>query len=170
MTDTANETRTAAEFRAQQAAQGRRVASPPAVAVDPGKTTGVAVAFADGEIKTYTTDFWELMRCTSPANHPAISEMQEPTWIVEAPFLSRFGVHGTDNRRTVYNSGGVAREAELMVERLDTLGYDVVEHDPQDQEQKWDVQTLRGIVGDWQGPDQEDVRDALRLLVWYDVI
>jgi len=165
MTDTANESMTAAEYREQQAESGKRVGAKSAVAVDPGKTTGVAVKHTDGRLVTHTTDFWDLNRATIDKRW-----MELVPWIVECPQSTRFGVHGPDTRRQVYNSGGVAREAALLVEGLKRRGYDVVEHDPKDQGQKWDAQTLRGIVGDWQGPDQEDVRDALRLLVWYDVI
>jgi len=170
MTDTANDSMTAAEYRAQQAESGRRVASLPAVAVDPGTTTGVAVAFADGEIKTRTTTFWDEMERVFEFGSPRIATMQDPTYIVEAPYLTRWGVHGPDNRRQVYNSGGAAREASLLVEGLERRGYDVVEHDPHDQGQKYDSKTLRGIVGNWGGADNEHVRDAVRLLVWYDVV
>jgi len=170
MTDTANERMTAAEYRAQQAESGRRVASLPAVAVDPGTTTGVAVAFADGEIKTRTSDFWDEMERVFEFGAPQVATMRDPTYIVEAPYLTRWGVHGPEHRKQVYNSGGVAREASLLVDGLEWRGYDVIEHDPRDQGQKYDSKTLRGIVRDWDGPDNEHVRDALRLLVWYQVI
>lgn len=165
MTDTANESMSAAEFRQQQADQGQRVAADSAVAVDPGKTIGVAVKHRDGLLVTHTTDFWEINRVTIDERW-----MELTPWIIECPQATRFGVHGPDTRRQVYNSGGVAREASLLVEGLERRGYTVVEHDPYDQGQKWDAQTLRGIVGGWDGPDNEHVRDALRLLVWYGVV
>jgi len=75
MTDTVNDRMTAAEFREQQAESGRRVASLPAVAVDPGKTTGVAIAFADGEIRAYMTGFWNLMDAIGSPAEPSIAQL-----------------------------------------------------------------------------------------------
>jgi len=175
MTDTANESMTAAEYREQQAGSGRRVTSLPAVAVDPGTTTGVAVAFADGEIKTYTTTFWGLMDPVGQSTDITIVQMQDPTYIVEAPYKTEWG-KAQDNSAMAYNSGGVAREAELLVEGLERRGYEVIKHDPHSSGNsgwgggKWDSQAARLIIGGWDGPDNEHTRDALRMLFWYDAI
>ena len=93
-------------------------------------------------------------------------------YIVEAPYKT-----GVTHQRLIagqkrlsaqlkiaQNAGAVQREAELLVEGLRRLGYDVVEHEPSTSK-KWDHQSLEGLIGEWNGPSNEHTRDALMMLV-----
>lgn len=143
-----------------------------AVAVDPGTTTGVAVCFVDGELKTRTTDFWGLYERIRDHSSPVVAQMKNVVYIVEAPYMTKWG-KAQDNSAMAYNSGGVAREAELLVEGIERSGHEVIEHDPHSSGNsawsggKWDSETAHRIVGEWEGPDNEHTRDAIRLLVSY---
>lgn len=158
---------TAEEFRTEHTDS----VDAPAVAVDPGKTTGVAVCFSDGEINTRTMDFWSLMDTAD--GEAAIAQMKNSVYIVEAPYLTKWGK--TQSGPRAYSSGRVAREAELLVEGLERRGYDVLEHDPRHEGSnqwsgKWDSDLAHRIVGEWEGPDNEHTRDALKLLFIYGFI
>ena len=171
--NTANETLTVAEFR-------ERYGGPTAdqvtvelgdnyrkvVAVDPGASTGVAVKWG-GQVNTYTLDFWQVYRRAVEA-----SPSDESLYVVEAPYKT-----GVTHQRLIagqkrlsaqlkiaQNAGGVQREAELLVEGLRELGYDVVEHAPSTSK-KWDHESLEGLIGEWNGPSNEHTRDALMMLV-----
>ena len=162
MTDTANDSMSAAEYRAETSVDP--TAYDAAVAIDPGKNTGVAWTDCDG-LHTATTDFWDLLdEMESPERWPP-----DVAVILEAPYLSRPGM-SANNTALAYRSGQVAREAQLVRDRLESLGYDIVEHDPSQQGSKWDSDMMRQIVGDWDGPDNEHTRDALRLLLFYSFI
>lgn len=141
-----------------------------AVAIDPGATSGMA--FTDGDyIVTETATFWELVDDlmdksgvlgTIPASEVAI--------LLEAPYKSAVGKAGHNETAIAYSSGQVAREAELLKERLSER-YDVFEHDPAGQSASWSSTACERVIGDtWKGPDNEHVRDALRLLVFYNFL
>jgi len=138
------------------------------VAVDPGTSTGVAVAWGD-DVLTNTQDFWQVYNRTEKIDDPG-----DTLYIVEAPYKT-----GVTHQRLIanqkrlsgqlkiaQNAGGVQREAELLVAGLRRLGYDVVEHEPSTSK-KWDHESLEGLIGEWNGPSNEHTRDALLMLVAY---
>ena len=141
-----------------------------AVAIDPGATSGMA--YTDGDyIVTETATFWELVDDlmdksgvlgTIPASEVAI--------LLEAPYKSAVGKAGHNETAIAYSSGQVAREAELLKGRLSER-FDVFEHDPAGQSASWSSTACERVIGDtWKGPDNEHVRDALRLLVFYNFL
>jgi hypothetical protein len=137
-----------------------------AVAIDPGTQAGLA--YTDGDrIVTETSTFWQaiddLMR---PAGVLGTIPHDNIVVLLEAPYKSAVGKQSHNQTAIAYNSGKVAREAELMAERLANR-FEVVEHDPSQQGGKWDASTAESMVGAWDGPNNEHVRDALRLLFWY---
>lgn len=139
------------------------------VAVDPGASTGVAVRWPDDTkeaVATETLDFWKVYVRALRASS------QDTLYIVEAPHKTGLthqrlvdGQKALPSRlKIAQNAGGVQREAELLVEGLTRLGYDVVEHEPSTAK-KWDHESLEGLVGEWNGPSNEHTRDALMMLV-----
>jgi hypothetical protein len=146
-----------------------------ALAIDPGRTSGLA--WTDGDrVVTGTASFWDIWDALSEldlgralgASVPAVWEASDCCVLLEAPYKSRQSMGAQP--AVAYNSGQVAREAELLKETGKKIGYDVIEHDPARQDQKWDSSFARKIVGDWEGPDNEHVRDALRLLFFYNFL
>jgi hypothetical protein len=182
--DTANETLSAKEYRRKYGEESQPeldgLAPPPdtceqALAIDPGKTSGLA--WTDGErIVTAKSDFWETWNALA-SMAPGVA-LSQPTAgltdasalcvILEAPYKSRQSMGA--GPAVAYNSGGVAREAELMAEWLRETEYTLLEHDPSQQGSKWDAAAAEQIVGDWEGPNNEHVRDAVRLLFFYDFL
>jgi len=175
MTDRANDRYTPAEFKEEHGAgpDGTRLTlggeHDAAVAVDPGKTTGVAM-YDQETLTTHTCDFWDLF----PVGDTLRSLWTRPLVIVEAPYKT-----GVVHQRLVagrkelsaqlkiaQNAGSVQREAELIVEGLQREGVRVVEHDP-DTSKKWSDKKLRRLIGDWDGPSNEHTRDAIMMLVAY---
>lgn len=145
-----------------------------AVAIDPGSTTGVAVADADGALTTYTSDFWAVTRATIHERW-----MEDAIWVVEAPYKrslthSWLRQEAEDEKgliKIAQNVGGNHREAELLVEGLCRRGYDVVEHDPQSGGGSWSSKAGRRKVVEgsleWDGPANEHCIDALFMLTVY---
>jgi hypothetical protein len=143
-----------------------------ALAVDPGRDTGVAWTNAGGRIVTGTCGWWDLQHTLA---RPDLSNvLKEPVpssdpdaccVVLEAPYKSRQSI----GRKApiAYDSGRVAREAELLAEWVRQSEYGFIEHDPSRQGEKWDSDRTRRIVGDWTGPDNQHVRDAIRLLFYY---
>lgn len=141
-----------------------------AVAIDPGKETGLA--YTDGDhIITETSDFWATIGdLTDPAGVLGTIPHGNIVILLEAPYKSAVGKAGHDETAIAYSSGRVAREAELLAERLSEK-FEVVEHDPAGQGASWDRSTTEQILGQvWDGPNNEHVRDALRLLVFYNFL
>jgi len=183
MTDTANESMTAEEFRRrhkpQQSLDGLE---PPhkryeeALAIDPGTDTGIAWTGGDC-VQTATTSFWplttrHLAHLFDDAGMPTLSSaeaVENCCILLEAPYESRPGM-AADESAIAYRSGQVAREAELIRDRFEHFGHEVIEHDPSQQGQKWDSGFARKIVGNWKGPDNEHCRDAIRLLFFYNFL
>jgi len=179
MSNTANETMTASEFRdkyggptAEEATMNRREEYRTVVAIDPGATTGVAAIWPDDEsaaVQTEAEDFWTVYHRAGKHGDPS-----DTLFIVEAPYKT-----GITHQRLIagqqrlkaqlkiaQNAGGVQREADLLVEGLRELGYDVVEHEPSTSK-KWDHESLEGLIGEWNGSSNEHTRDALMMLVAY---
>jgi hypothetical protein len=180
MPDSANETLTADEYRrmygegakpSQDGAEGALRRFECALGVDPGTDTGLA--WTDGEqLITNTSGFWAvemLLRHGSGSGGTRYVDNDDTCIILEAPYKSRPGM-SAGRAAIAYRSGQVAREAELLCRVAEQRGYCVIEHDPSQQSQKWDSGFTHQVVGDWEGPDQSDVRDAIRLLFFYDFI
>ena len=184
MTDTANETLTAEEYRQKYGDQAQPQlkemqpgnACDVALAIDPGRESGLA--WTDGDrVVTGTASFWAIWSALAELIPGAPLEGATPgvragdcCVILEAPYKSR---QSMGSRPAIaYNSGQVAREAELLAEWLrgDEIGYRLIEHDPAQQGAKWDSSLARKIVGDWEGPDNEHCRDAIRLLFFYNFL
>lgn len=142
-----------------------------AVAIDPGKSSGLA--YTDGEdVRAWNSKFWPVV--TPFENRPpeivGTLGCDKTCVILEAPYLSRPGMQ-SGNSAQAYNSGRVAREAELIEARLTTIGYHVEAFDPARYDSgKWDSDFAHHMVGSWSGPDNGDVRDAIRLLTFYNFI
>jgi len=180
MPDPENETLTAEQFRQKYGDESQPdldgLGAPAdefseAVAIDPGKDTGLA--WTDGDrIRTVTTDFWTLATRHWHSAYPfSKSDVHPDTCciLLEAPYKSRPGMNA-ENGAIAYRSGQVAREAELLRDRLREFDYTVIEHDPSQQGRKWDDDFARSVIGDWDGPNNEHCRDALRLLFFYDFV
>jgi hypothetical protein len=187
MNDTANETMSAEEYRQKYGDQAQLEGMRPgdtcdvALAIDPGRESGLA--WTDGDrVVTGTASFWDLwsalsalhpgaaLEPTGGASVPAVWEASDCCVLLEAPYKSRQSMGAQP--AVAYNSGQVAREAELLAEwlRSDGIGYGLIEHDPSQQGPKWDSSFARKIVGGWEGPDNEHCRDAIRLLFFYDFL
>jgi hypothetical protein len=141
-----------------------------AVAIDPGATAGLA--YTDGDhIVTETSEFWVIIEdLTRPAGVLGTIPHEQIVILLEAPYKSAVGKSGHNETAIAYSSGRVAREAELLAERL-SRKFEVVEHDPAGQGASWDSTTTERMLGQtWDGPDNEHVRDALRLLVFYNFL
>jgi len=141
-----------------------------AVAVDPGVNTGVAICYSNGDLQTKTTDFWTIAGGSQAESSTRITLLKDAVYIVEAPYITRW--QKTQNSSAMaYKSGRVAREAELLVKGIRRMGWTVIEHDPHndggDWSGKWDSKLAHQIVGEWEGPDNEHTRDALKLLTLY---
>lgn len=141
-----------------------------AVAIDPGATAGLA--YTDGHsIVTETSDFWAIIDdLTRPAGVLGTIPHDNIVVLLEAPYKSAVGKAGHNETAIAYSSGRVAREAELLAERLSDK-FEVIEHDPAGQGASWDSATTERMLGQaWDGPDNEHVRDALRLLLFYNFL
>lgn len=144
-----------------------------AVAIDPGVMSGLAWT-GGSRIYAWRSRFWQIAGDTPFLDRPdrlwGLLDPSETAIILEAPFLSRPGM-AANNTAKAYNSGRVAREAELLDARLTGCGYDVSRFDPAKYKTgKWDQRTTEHMAGEWAGPNNDDVRDAIRLLVFYDFI
>jgi hypothetical protein len=185
MTDSANETMSAEEYRQKYGDQAQPQLdgfdNPAdehdfALAIDPGRDTGLA--WTDGEhIRTKNADFTLVLglllrsmdqQVGGPSSGWDETLPSNTCLILEAPYKSRQSMGAQS--AVAYNSGQVAREAELLKETCKKIGYDVIEHDPARQGPKWDSSFARKIVGDWEGPDNEHCRDAIRLLFFYEFL
>ena len=183
MANLANETLTSQEFnelyRGEQTEASFQKTGPGdypcALAIDPGTETGVA--WSDGDrIVTGTSDFWEAssaLRNGRPhealaVKVPAPDHSSEMVVILEAVYESRQSMGA--GPAIAYNSGQVAREADLLSRLIGKLGHDLIEHDPAGQPGKWNREVAERRVGDWVGPNNQHVRDAVRLLYWYEML
>ena len=150
--NTANETLSLDEYRqkygdqAQPQLEGMRPGDTcdVALAIDPGRESGLA--WTDGDrVVTGTASFWGLwsalsalhpgaaLEPTGGASVPAVWEASDCCVLLEAPYKSRQSMGAQP--AVAYNSGQVAREAELLAEwlRSDGIGYGLIEHDPSQQ-------------------------------------
>mgnify|MGYP000238091019 CR=1 FL=1 len=142
-----------------------------AVAIDPGKES-MHLAWTDGDRATaWASDFWSV--CTNFENRPADAAFpcEKTVILLEAPYLSAPEKSSRTPSAVAYSSGMVAREAQLLQERLDSFGYQVEEFDPARYESgSWTAQTAEQFVGPWYGPNNEHARDAIRLLFYYNFL
>jgi len=140
-----------------------------ALAIDPGKDTGVAYYSGQTDtsvnVRAWTSTFWNVLEAL-PDTGP-----EDLFVILEAPYLSAAGSRANLKTAIAYSSGRVAREAELMMKALAERDYHFDEFDPAKYSGgKWDSKFTRQVVGEWEGQDNEHTRDALRLLSYYNFI
>lgn len=137
------------------------------IGIDAGKHTGVAIGSAEDptiEIDFHTFDFWEAFDFIKgyPTDYTGI--------IIEVPNSKRpmyNRVDGNSNAgrvRELMSSriGGNRREAELLADGLERLGYPVQRVTPT--KKKWNAEDLARETGITKRTN-EHVRDAIRL-VW----
>jgi hypothetical protein len=134
------------------------------VGIDPGVNTGVA--WYDREEKRVydfgTSDFWKVYG--DFANETAWRF--EVVVIIETPMKTRLyarqDVEQGQRRREkiAANAGGNSREAELLADGLEALGYEVIRQKPT--RVKWDAEQLARFTGITKRTSQH-ARDAIAL-------
>ncbi len=127
-----------------------------AIAVDPGKTTGIAIA-VDGELtELITSDFWGAI--------DIIASNPDALVVVELPANKSVYHKGAKNRgaieRTGVNVGSVIREAELIIKYLHRDNRQYMTKKPSG---KVDAKKFMRITG-WQGGTNQHVRDAAMMV------
>jgi hypothetical protein len=96
------------------------------IGIDPGKDTGVAVYCTDRQtlIAVHSMSFWEAYRFVQDYDFGVIKEV-----VVEVPDSKHVWQKAASSPRALQrqgvNVGSVIREAELMAEGLERLGYKV---------------------------------------------
>lgn len=141
------------------------------VGIDPGVTTGVAVWDRDERtfFATFSGDFVQAKHFIVDNYDPEIAEV-----IVEDPSLNKptfgGGYHGgvdegevAKREKISRNVGMNQREAKLWVMTLEDRGYDVRTSRPSGP--KWSAQHVKRLTGYDGRPNNQNVRDAIRL-VW----
>lgn len=130
--------------------------------IDPGVNTGIAIY--DRELKrihfTTTIDFWGaivLFRQYNQAEFLVIIEAPKKTRL-----YARHDVETGPRRREkiAANVGSSAREAELLAEGLELLGFEVIRQTPT--RRKWTAEQLERYTGIKERTNQH-VRDAIAL-------
>ncbi len=128
------------------------------IGIDPGKQTAVAVY--DKELKrlidVFMTDFWGVHEYleSSPDNY-VIDKI-----IVEVP-RTKSNWHKKGCDITSANVGGIYREAELLAEGIERMGYTVIRQHPQGKASHNYIKRLTG----WNKRTNEHKRDAI-MLCW----
>lgn len=138
------------------------------VAFDPGKTTGCAIYHADPQwIECRTLDFW---------NAAALAETLDPestAVLIEDPRFNaptfEHGEHGRRKREKISQNVGQNKQvAALLIQRFDAAGFDATAIRPRGA--KWDSEMCRQLTGYDESPNNQHVRDAIRLLYQEGVI
>lgn len=128
--------------------------------IDPGKKT--AIAKYDKKLgrltDVFTVDFWgcyEYFSYDYVLNDAPISKV-----IIEVP-RTKSNWHKKGCDITAANVGGIFREANLLADGLEKLGYEVVRQHPQG---KVDAEYVKRLTG-WKDRTNEHTRDAI-MLCW----
>ena len=134
------------------------------VGIDPGVSTGVAW-YDRHEKRVYdygTSDFWKVHLDFAHG----LEWKSSVVVVIEAPKKTRLyarqdAEQGHRRREKIAaNAGGNAREAELLADGLESLGYEVRRVTPS--RTKWDAEQLKRFTGIEKRTNQH-VRDAIAL-------
>jgi hypothetical protein len=126
--------------------------------IDPGTKTGVAKydSLLGRITDVFTVDFWgciEYFEYDSTLIDQAISKIR-----IEVP-RTKVNWHKKGCDITAANVGGAVREANLLADGLERLGYEVIRIHPQG---KVDAAYVKRVTG-WSKPTNEHTRDAIML-------
>ncbi len=127
------------------------------IGIDPGKQTGFAVYdIINGNLNIVeTTDFWEVYTAVQLFVPSDLSRV-----VVEVPKSKHVWHKAATNekamQRQAVNVGSVIREAELLAEGLELLGYPVIRVHPRG---KVDAAKFKAYTG-WSERTNEHSRDA----------
>jgi hypothetical protein len=131
------------------------------IGIDPGVKTGFAQAINGKLVRLETTDFWEVyegVKAMWSINDVAIH-------IEDTNDLPVF--HHGANRKAQgaigRNVGEVCREASLLIQGFERLGYNVIPHRGK-RSKKVDHKTFCRITG-WKGRTNQHQRDAACLII-----
>ncbi len=139
-----------------------------AVALDPGSVTGVAVySYTQKKVLGwFSRDFWSVQDFM-------VNSFEDRTSVeifVEVPatyFAGRDPARLSKNDlRIIYNSGGVRREALLLIEGLKRLGFTLVTAVPPVTQKKWTAEKLYLATGS-NARSNEHEKDSVRLVLKY---
>ena len=130
------------------------------IGIDPGKNTGFAVYDIErGELRELTTvDFWTVY-------HKVLNTYSSTTAAIyiEVPktkhVFQKKATGDSQMQRQAVNIGSVIREAELLAEGLERVGYTVTRKHPQG---KVSAERFESYTG-WTGRSNEHTRDAAML-------
>lgn len=144
----------------------RRPGSPDiAIGIDPGVDTGFAVwSRLDSKfIELSTLTFWTAYdRITQYAAGEVELFIENPN-SQRAMYARTDGIeHQRRRERVASNIGSNRREASLLIERLQALGYRVTAVSPY-RARKWDAEQFKRYTG-YEGSTSQHVRDAGRLV------
>ncbi len=136
------------------------------IGIDPGVKTGYAL-WRDDTLHVSTTTFWAMAGTLEQFAN--IHEPETVTVVIEDPNLNRpvwFNGKGANNHATALkvaqSVGSNKRDAQLLIELAESLGFDVCRIRPT--KQKWNRQTFERITG-YTSRTSEHGRDAARLIV-----
>jgi hypothetical protein len=128
------------------------------VGVDPGSKTGLAVY--DKTLKRIleirTTDFWGCYKYLKDELHDGLIQKV----IIEVP-KTKSNWHKKSCDITSANIGGIFREAKLLADGIEGLGYEVIRVHPPG---KVDCEYVKRLTG-WTGKTNEHTGDAI-MLCW----
>lgn len=137
------------------------------IGLDPGSSTGLALWCRASRrlLEVHTLTFWKAYDFVRDRFTPETAEI-----VVEVPntrgaLYSRTSAQVADGRgrdKFAANVGSVRREAVLLAERFEQLGFAVRRVTPRGK--KWDAEQMRRYTG-YEGRTSEHGRDAARLVV-----
>ena len=135
------------------------------IGIDPGVKTGIAeimdTDLFSPKLSLYTTDFWGCYEFIRKNYAPSCTEIH----IEDTNDLPVFR-ESSNNRiqsRMGRNVGAVCREASLLIEGFQRLGYKVVVHNNK-KSAKLDAKQFKVLTG-WQGRTNQHERDAAALIL-----
>lgn len=122
------------------------------IGIDPGKDSGVAIAYGGKLAELITTDFWGVVEI--------LEQNREAVIVVELPINKHVFHNGSSSRggiaRTGVNVGSVIREAELLVKYLHRNGFEHIVQRPQGKRTDDEFKKITG----WTGRTNQHTRDA----------
>lgn len=130
------------------------------IGIDAGRSTGIASHSLKYGWQLFTFNFWGA--------YDLITQLEPSTTgiVIEVPKKFLYGRNEGNGekvgRRIVSDAGSNRREAELLADRFESLGYPVVRVTPT--KSKWNAKELQRITGIKERTN-EHTRDAVRL-VW----